>query len=69
MRLKIPVIVTLRTDRRHRNGHILELDGCNWRCIHCRHWFDAASDADAFWCGDPCSHPATDEVISWKGLL
>jgi len=41
-------------DRRHRNGHILELDGSDWRCIHCRHWFDAAVDAEAFWCGDPC---------------
>jgi hypothetical protein len=41
--------------RRHRNGHLLEL-GSSWRCLHCGHWFDAESDADAFWCGDPCDH-------------
>ena len=52
-------VVTLKTDRRHRNGHILELGGGTWRCIHCRHWFDAAVDADLFWCGDDCTgkHP------------
>lgn len=42
--------------RRHRNGHLLELQETDWRCLHCRHWFDATSDADAFWCGDPCNH-------------
>lgn len=50
--------VDVETGRHHRNGHLLELDGCEWRCLHCRHWFDAAAEADAFWCGDPCVHPA-----------
>jgi hypothetical protein len=43
-------------ERRHRNGHILKLQSVEWRCIHCAHWFDAASDAEAFWCGDDHTH-------------
>lgn len=53
--------------RRHRNGHVLELDGSDWRCLHCQHWFDAASDADAFWCGDPCNHSHTDSQETTDG--
>lgn len=48
--------------RRQRNGHTIELDDCMWRCLQCRHWFDAASDADAFWCGDPCTCPRPDAI-------
>lgn len=43
------------TGRHHRNGHLIELSGCMWRCLHCRHQFDAAADADLFWCGDNCT--------------
>ena len=42
------------TGRHHRNGHLLDLDGCQWRCQICRHVFDAAVDADLFMCGDSC---------------
>ena len=39
----------------------------NWRCLHCGHKFDAAVDADLFWCGDDCAgkHPgdATSEEV------
>ena len=41
--------------RQHRNAHLLELDGCMWRCLICRHQFDAASDADLFACGEDCT--------------
>lgn len=41
--------------RHHRRGHVLELRECDWRCLICGHWFDAASDADLFWCGDDCA--------------
>jgi hypothetical protein len=43
--------------RHHRRGHILELRECDWRCLICGHWFEAASDADLFWCGNRCKHP------------
>lgn len=43
------------TGRHHRNGHLLELRSCSWRCIHCDHHFDAAIDAELFWCGDDCT--------------
>jgi hypothetical protein len=57
------------TGRHHRNGHLIQLDGCEWRCQHCRHWFDAAVDADLFWCGDPCTHPnpALSDAVSTDG--
>lgn len=45
------------TGRHHRSGHLIELRECDWRCLVCGHWFDAAADADLFWCGDPCRHP------------
>lgn len=41
--------------RHHRNGHLLKLDGCMWSCLHCGHRFDAAVDADLFWCGEDCT--------------
>lgn len=41
--------------RHHRNAHLLELDGCDWRCLICGHWFDAAIDADLFMCGEDCT--------------
>lgn len=44
------------TGRHQRNGHTLELSGCNWECLQCKHQFDAAVDADKFFCGEPCSH-------------
>jgi hypothetical protein len=48
--------MTDELDGRHqRNGHTLHLDGCTWRCLQCRHWFDAAIDAEAFWCGEDCA--------------
>jgi hypothetical protein len=28
-----------------------------WRCLQCGHRFDAAVDADLFWCGEDCKHP------------
>jgi hypothetical protein len=45
--------------RWQRNGHTLELHGCMWRCLQCGHRFDAAVDADLFWCGEDCTgrHP------------
>ena len=53
------------TGRRQRNGHTLELDGCMWRCLQCDHKFDAAVDADLFWCGDDCTgkHPGDRMVL------
>lgn len=43
------------TGRHHRNGHLIYVDGCMWRCELCRHKFDAAVDADLFWCGEDCA--------------
>lgn len=43
--------------RHQRNGHTLELHGLWWKCLQCLHSFDAATDAELFWCGDPCKHP------------
>jgi hypothetical protein len=45
--------------RHHRNGHLIELRETDWRCLICGHWFDAAVDADLFWCGEDCTgkHP------------
>ena len=51
--------------RHHRNGHLLELRECDWRCLVCGHWFDAAIDADLFWCGDDCRHPG-EQVEGWE---
>lgn len=46
------------TGRHHRNAHLIELVECDWRCLICGHYFDAASDADLFMCGEPCKHPS-----------
>lgn len=47
------------TGRHHRNGHLLELSEGAWHCLICKHWFEAAIDADLFWCGESClgKHP------------
>ena len=42
--------------RHLRNGHILSLVECDWRCEECGHTFDAASEAEQFECGQPCVH-------------
>lgn len=42
------------TGRHHRNGHLIELRETSWKCLICKHYFDAAVDADKFFCGDPC---------------
>lgn len=43
-------------DGRHcRNGHALYLDGTMWRCEGCGHKFDAAVDAEGFYCGEDCA--------------
>ena len=51
-------VTTLKTRRRQRNGHTVELQ-TDWVCLQCGHHFDALVDADAFWCGDDCTgkHP------------
>lgn len=41
--------------RVQRNGHTLELQGVMWKCLQCSHYFDAATDADGFWCGEDCT--------------
>lgn len=41
---------------RSYNGHTLELRETDWRCLHCGHWFDAATDANGWKCGEPCVH-------------
>jgi hypothetical protein len=51
-------------ERIHRNIHLIEMDGCMWRCIHCGHVFDALSDADAFVCGDECACHSRQEMVS-----
>lgn len=45
------------TGKHHRHGHLLELRETDWLCLICRHHFDAAIDAELFWCGEPCVHP------------
>lgn len=47
------------TGRHHRNGHLIEMRECDWRCSICGHWFDAAVNADLFECGEDCAgkHP------------
>lgn len=50
------------TGRHHRHGHLIELDGAEWKCRICEHRFDAAVDADLFWCGDPCRCRALGEA-------
>lgn len=49
-----PEILTNERGRHHRNGHLLELLTTYWRCLLCGHAFEAAADADLFWCGDDC---------------
>ncbi len=44
------------TGGHHRNGHYLIIRETDWKCSICRHYFDAAIDADKFMCGDPCNH-------------
>lgn len=44
------------TGRYQCNGHTLELQETDWKCIQCKHYFDAAVDAEKFFCGDPCKH-------------
>ncbi len=44
------------TGRHQRNGHTLELDENEWKCLQCKHYFDAAVDADKFFCGETCKH-------------
>lgn len=34
------------TGRHKRNGHIIKLGECEWRCERCNNVFDAAIDAD-----------------------
>lgn len=43
------------TGRHHRNGHLIELGDVDWKCLLCGHIFDAAIDADKFFCGDDCT--------------
>ncbi len=47
------------TGRHHRSGHVLVLAETDWWCQICKHYFDAAADADLFWCGESCAgkHP------------
>lgn len=47
------------TGRHHRNGHVLILSEDDWRCQICGHYFDAAVDAELFFCGEDCTgkHP------------
>lgn len=52
--------------RRQINGHILQLRETSWRCLHCRHWFEAASDANGWFCGDPCVHLSVPAVPEEK---
>jgi hypothetical protein len=47
---------TLDNGRHQRNGHTLVLVECDWKCLQCKHYFDAATDADKFFCGDACKH-------------
>jgi hypothetical protein len=47
------------TGRHHRFGHLIELDDIDWKCRICGHSFDAAVDAEEFWCGEPCHHLST----------
>ena len=42
------------TGRHQRNGHTLVLVETDWKCLQCKHYFDAAIDADLFFCGDSC---------------
>jgi hypothetical protein len=44
------------TGRHQRNGHTLVLQETDWKCLQCQHYFDAATDADKFFCGEPCRH-------------
>jgi hypothetical protein len=55
--------------RHHRNGHLLEIHGCMWRCLHCRHVFDAAVDAERFWCGEDCTGRHPGEMHRAQGAL
>jgi len=43
------------TGRHHRNGHVLILSETDWVCLICGHHFDAAVDAELFFCGDDCT--------------
>ena len=42
--------------RHQRNGHTLILAETTWKCLQCHHYFDAAIDAEKFFCGDKCKH-------------
>lgn len=42
--------------KHQRNGHTLVLVECDWKCLQCKHYFDAAVDAEKFFCGEKCSH-------------
>lgn len=46
------------TGRHHRNAHLILLVGLMWYCEICKHYFDAAVDADLFACGEKCIHPS-----------
>lgn len=45
----------LETGRHNRNGHVIQLEEVDWRCVTCHHVFDAAVDADEFVCGESCN--------------
>ena len=44
------------TGRHQRNGHTLVLNELDWKCLQCHHYFDAAVDAEKFFCGEACKH-------------
>lgn len=44
------------TGEHQRNNHNLELRETTWKCTRCKHYFDAATDANKFICGEPCEH-------------